>query len=113
MDSCKNCGHSLVSWNKFKDMRSKEGTTYAVLGTIFNGLKHEFTSSIGYRQDCDEWSTELYFCEHCTTYFMKCPKCDHLLPLSVMPKNGKTLVVCNQCGHRTLYAGNYDTAGGG
>jgi transcription elongation factor Elf1 len=43
---------------------------------------------------------------------MKCPKCGNLMPLSVMPKNGKTLVKCGNCGDRTLYADDYDMGGG-
>ena len=102
----------MTSWSKFKDMEYKEGTAYAAVGSIFNGIGHMFMGNSGYRDDCDHWSQELYFCMNCKTYHMKCPKCGNLIPLSVMPKNGKTLVKCGNCGDRTLYADDYDMGGG-
>lgn len=112
MSTCKKCYKSLTSWSKFKDMEYKEGTAYAAVGSIFNGIGHMFMGNSGYRDDCDHWSQELYFCMNCKTYHMKCPKCGNLMPLSVMPKNGKTLVKCGNCGDRTLYADDYDMGGG-
>lgn len=112
MSTCKKCYKSLTSWSKFNDMEYKEGTAYAAVGSIFNGIGHMFMGNSGYRDDCDHWSQELYFCMNCKTYYMKCPKCGNLMPLSVMPKNGKTLVKCGNCGDITLYADDYDMGGG-
>ena len=110
--SCKKCGKTLVTWSKFKDMKYKEDVAYAIIGSIFNGIGHGFWGNSRYRKGGDHWSQELYFCFNCKTYHMKCPKCGNLLPLSVMPKNGKTLVKCKQCGDSTLYADDYDAGGG-
>lgn len=112
MSTCKKCYTGLTSWSKFKDMEYKEGTPYAAVGSIFNVLGHMVMGNAGYRDDCDHWSQELYFCTNCKTYYMKCPKCGNLMPLSVMPKNGKTLVKCGNCDDRTLYAADYNMGGG-
>lgn len=111
MSTCKNCLRSLSSWSKYKDMEMKEGTGYALVGSLFNGLGHMVMGNSGYRNDCDHWSIELYFCTNCKTYYMKCPKCGNLMPLSVMPNNGKTVVKCSNCGDRTLYADDYNMGG--
>lgn len=111
MNTCKNCYRSLTPWSKFKDMEMREGTAYAAVGSIFNGIGHIFMGNSGYVGDCDYWSQELYFCTNCKTYYMKCPKCDNLMSINDMPKNGKTLVKCSRCGSNTLYAGDYDMEG--
>lgn len=112
MSTCKQCQSNLTSWSKFKDMEMKADTVSAVVGSVFNGLGHMFWGNSRYRGGSDHWSQELYFCRNCKTYYMKCPKCGYLMPLSVMPQNGKTLVVCNICGDKTLYAADYDMGGG-
>ena len=71
MSTCKKCYKSLTSWSKFKDMEYKEGTAYAAVGSIFNGIGHMVMGNSGYRDDCDHWSQELYFCMNCKTYNMK------------------------------------------
>ena len=111
-NKCVKCGQELCSWSKFKDMQYKEDTVYATIGSIFNGIEHGFWGNSRYRKEGDHWSTKLYFCKTCKVYHMQCPKCGSLLPLSVMPKNGKTLVVCKKCGDSTLYADDYDAGGG-
>lgn len=113
MSTCKKCHRELCSWSKFKDMEMKEDMVYATVGSVFNGLSHMFWGNSRYRKDCDHWTQDLYFCKNCKTYYIKCPKCGNLMPLSVMPKNGKTQVVCGSCGDKTLYAGDYDMEGGG
>ena len=112
MSSCKKCQRTLVSWSKFKDMEMKGDTATAVVGSVFNGLGHMFWGNSRYKSGSDHWSQELYYCRNCKTYYMKCPKCGNLMPLSDMPQNGKTLVTCNNCGDKTLYAADYDMGGG-
>ncbi len=113
MNSCIKCGKKLSSWSKFKDMQMKEDVVYATIGTIFNGIGHAFWGNSRHRkEEADHWSEEIYYCTDCKIYYMKCPKCGNLLPLSVMPTNGKTIVKCKKCGDATLYAGDYDAGGG-
>ena len=112
MSSCKKCQSTLVSWSKFKDMEMKGNTATAAVGSIFNGLGHMFLGNSLYRSGSDHWSQELYYCKNCKTYYMKCPKCGNLMPQGDMPQNGKTLVTCNTCGDKTLYAADYDMGGG-
>lgn len=111
MSRCNNCYKHLKSWSKFKDLTMKEGTALAAVGSIFNGISHMFMGNSGYRKDCDHWSQDLYFCENCKLYYIKCPKCKDLMQLTEMPKNGKTVAICRSCGDRTLYAGDYDMGG--
>lgn len=111
MSTCKKCSRSLTLWSKFKDMELKEGTTRAVVGSVFNGIGHMVMGNSGYRDNCDHWSQELYFCMNCRTYYMTCPRCGNLMPLSFMPVNGKTVVKCSKCDDRTLYADDYDIGG--
>lgn len=113
MNKCIKCGKSLSSWSKFKDMQMKEDVVYATVGTIFNAIRHAFWGNSRHRSEgVDHWSEELYYCLDCKIYYIKCPKCGNLLPLSVMPTNGKTIVKCKKCGDTTLYAGDYDSGGG-
>lgn len=112
MSTCKSCYTTLSSWSKFKDMEMKEGTAYAAVGSVLNGLGHMFLGNFGYKEGCDNWSQELFFCKNCKTYFMKCPSCGNLMPLSVMPENGKTIVKCGNCSKKTLYAADYNMGGG-
>ena len=111
MITCKKCCKDLISWSKFKDLEMKEGIALAAVGSIFNGISHMVMGNSGYRNDCDQWSQELYFCMNCKTYYMKCPKCGTLMPLSDMPKNGKTMLKCGSCGSKILYANDYDMGG--
>lgn len=112
MKRCQKCHNSLIKWSKYKDMERNDGTGFAIAGSIFNGLKHFVMGNSGYRSDCDHWSLELYFCESCKTYYMKCPNCGNLMSLSEMPRNGKTIAKCSNCGDKTLYAGDYNMGGG-
>lgn len=60
MSTCKSCYTTLSSWSKFKDMEMKEGTAYAAVGSVFHGLGHMFIGNSGYKDDCDNWSQELF-----------------------------------------------------
>lgn len=90
----------------------KQNTIFASVNSIFNGIEHMLMGNSGYRQDCNHWSQELYFCMNCRTYYVKCPKCGNLMPINEMPQNGQTVVQCSDCGDRTLYASDYDMGGG-
>ncbi len=111
MSRCKKCYKDLTSWSKFKDLSMKEGVALAAVGSIFNGISHMLMGNSGYRNGCDHWSQDLYFCEHCKSYYIKCPKCKNMMQLAEMPQNGQTVVRCSECGDRTLYAGDYDMGG--
>lgn len=106
---CNKCGyHDVVSWSKQQDMSMKEGLAYAVLGTMFNGLGHFVRGNASYRSGADCWNQQVFYCRHCGQYFMRCPKCDKLLPVNGMPENGQTMVRCATCGSNILYASDYN-----
>ena len=111
MSTCIYCYRELSSWSNFKDMEMKDGTLMAAAGSIFNGLGHMFWGNSRYKRDADHWSHTLFYCKNCKTYYLKCPKCGNLMPLSEMPHNGKTEATCSSCGDTTLYADDYDMGG--
>ena len=65
-----------------------------------------------YASGADYWNQEVFYCRHCGTYYMRCPDCGKLIPVSGMPENGKTKATCLSCGNVVLYAGDYDMEGG-
>lgn len=111
---CKKCLHDLQAWSKFKDLKSKEGIGLAICGSIINGVDHfwsgEWRSS---KQNPDFRTLDLYYCEHCKTYYIECPGCNTLNSLSEMPNETRTLISCSRCRKRILYAeGDYSMGGG-
>lgn len=109
---CKKCHGELSWWFNFRDMAMKENILYASLMSIGNGIIHMFMGNSGQRYDADIYSTTLYYCKNCKTYYMPCPRCNHLMTLKYMPVDGKTMVTCTCCGTKTLYAGDYEMGGG-
>lgn len=112
MKLCKKCNKNLASWSKFDDMVMKEGVLYAIFASVFNGFVHMVMGNSSYRKGSDCWSNELYYCTRCKIYYIKCPNCGEMMPLSVMPKNGKTIVECKECEKKILYATDYNMGGG-
>ena len=112
MRICKKCQSELSWWSNFRDMTMKENVTYAAFVSLCNGIEHMFMGNAGQKGGSDYYSLTLYYCKQCRTYYMPCPKCDHLITLSGMPKDGQTLVTCKNCGTKTLYAGDYEMGGG-
>ena len=111
MEKCKNCHGELTSWSDFKERNNREGIAVAIAGSLIKGVEHMFLGNLRHKEGADHWSLGLYLCQNCKKYYLKCPNCGNLMPLDSMPKNGKTMVDCTQCGHKTLYAGDYDMGG--
>ena len=77
MSKCPYCNTVLLSWSKFKDLKEKEGLGLAVCGFILNGLDHFMSGeSRSQKQDSDYRTLNLFYCEQCKTYYLKCPHCN-------------------------------------
>lgn len=109
---CKKCHGELSWWFNFRDVAMKENILYAALTSLSDGIIHMFKGNSGQRYDADIYSTTLYYCKNCKTYYMPCPRCNNLMTLKYMPVDGQTMVTCTCCGTKTLYAGDYEMGGG-
>lgn len=72
-----------------------------------------FSASRSNKQKADFRTLDLYYCMHCKSYYIVCPGCGALNPLSEMPNETRTLISCSRCHKRILYAeGDYSMGGG-
>ena len=111
---CKKCLRELRPWSKFKDLKSKEGLGLAICGSMINGVDHFWSGeSRSNKQKADFRTLDLHYCEHCKSYYIVCPECGTLNPLSEMLNETRTLISCSRCRKRILYAeGDYSMGGG-
>lgn len=86
----------------------------AICGSFINGIDHfmcgEARSS---NKKPDFRTTELYYCDSCKKYYLKCPGCKSYIQLDSMTTETRTLTVCKWCGKKVLYAEEDYTMGGG
>lgn len=112
--TCPKCGKTAKSWSNFKDLKMREGIGLALCGSFINDLDHFMCGeSRSQNQKPDYRTTELYYCEKCKKYFLKCPGCKSYIHLDCMPKETRTLLTCNGCNKKVLYAEEDYTMGGG
>ncbi len=111
---CTNCYRTLTPWSKFKDIKEKEGVGLAICSSIINGVDYFWSGESRSRKHRPDYRTlDLYFCQNCKAYFLKCPGCNTLIKLSEMPKETRTMVACTKCKKSVLYAdGDYSMGGG-
>ncbi len=112
--SCPNCRKTAKSWSKFKDLKMREGIGLALCGSVINGFDHFMCGeSRSQNQKPDYRTTELYHCDSCKKYFLRCPGCKSYIKLDSMPNETRTLCSCTRCHKKVLYAEEDYTMGGG
>ena len=111
---CLKCNRPLTVWSKFKDIKDKEGVGLAICSSIINGIDHFWSGESRSRKYRPDYRTlNLYYCQHCKVYFLKCPGCNTLVKLDEMPKETRTITTCSKCRKTLLYAdGDYSMGGG-
>lgn len=111
---CPQCNIELESWTKFKDLQRKEGTGLAVCGFVINGIDHFWSGeSRSSKQKADFRTLDLFYCQQCDRYFLRCPNYNTNVILNEMPIETKTVVICSSCRKRLLYASTDYQFGGG
>lgn len=112
--TCPNCRKTAKSWSKFKDLKMREGIGLALCGSFINGIDHFMCGeSRSSNKHPDYRTTELYYCDGCKKYFLKCPGCKSYIKLDSMPNETRTLATCNWCHKKVLYAEEDYNMGGG
>lgn len=109
---CPQCNRELKSWSKYKDLKLKEGTGLALIGSFYKSVENWFcgeSRSVKLRPNVR--TTLLYYCESCKSYHLLCD-CRTLIKMDEMPTETKTMVTCPGCGKKVLYALEDYSSGG-
>ena len=89
-ENCNNCKAELRPWTKFKDMKAREGISLAICSSIINGLDHFFAGeSRSSKRHADFRTLDLWYCDKCRSYYLKCPGCGTYNHMDDMPVETK------------------------
>lgn len=105
MEKCTRCASVLKEWNIYEDGKLKHGTVWGILCTILSSSPSA-NRAFSLFHSSDKKSFELFFCQNCKKYYLKCSVCGELIETNRMPEQAYTVLKCQYCHKRIRYDDN-------